>query len=536
MKIRKIIYMIATAVVVIMLSSGYGINKSKASEYTYTSGDYEYDFLDDGTIEITDYTGSDTEIEIPSTIDGYTVTSIGSGAFEFCSGLTSITIPSGVTSIGSWTFRECSKLTSITIPYGVTSIGNAAFMNCKSLTNITIPYGVTSIKDDTFAGCTKLTSIDIPDSVVSIGDYVFEDCTSLASIYIPDSVTSIGCDLLDGTAFYNDESNWEKAILYINNWLIEAKEDEIAKSYTIKAGTIGIARDAFYGCKGLTKLEIPDSVKYICSQAFEYCTSLTSVIIPDGVTAIEEYTFYKCTVLASIYIPNSVTSIGDRAFSGCTTLSNIYFDGSKKQWETLTFGEYWNGSCPSYMVIHCTDGDIPITVTKGKVYTEGNYKYKVTKVSAGSNGTVTVTKIVTKKASVKIPATITINGNKYKVTAIAKNAFKGNTKMTSLVISSNVKTIGANAFCGCTKLKKVTIGKNVTTIGAKAFYNCKKLSKVTIRSKKLTSSKIGSKAFSKTMSTVKIKVPKAKKSAYKKLLLDKGFNKKAKISASKKLI
>ncbi|MBQ8722591.1 MAG: leucine-rich repeat domain-containing protein, partial [Paludibacteraceae bacterium] len=75
----------------------------------------------------------------------YSVTSIGSSAFQYCSSLTSISIPNSVTSIGSFAFISCKSLTSITIPNSVTSIGSSAFNSCESLTSITIGNSVTSI-------------------------------------------------------------------------------------------------------------------------------------------------------------------------------------------------------------------------------------------------------------------------------------------------------------------------------------------------------------------------------------------------------
>ena len=97
--------------------------------------------------------------------------------------LTIANIPEGVTSIGSYAFNRCSGLTSITIPEGVTSIGNYAFYRCSGLTSITLPEGVTSIGSYAFEGCTGLTSITIPSSVTSIGWNTFNNCTSLTDVY-----------------------------------------------------------------------------------------------------------------------------------------------------------------------------------------------------------------------------------------------------------------------------------------------------------------------------------------------------------------
>ena len=134
-----------------------------------------------------------TSLTIPSG-----VTSIGIAAFQGCSGLTSLTIPSGVTSIGKYAFAGCSGLTSLTIPSGVTSIGNRAFYGCSGLTSLTIPSSVTSIGKGAFFGCSGLTSLTIPSSVTSIDNSAFYGCSGLTSMTIPSSVTSIGNSAFQG--------------------------------------------------------------------------------------------------------------------------------------------------------------------------------------------------------------------------------------------------------------------------------------------------------------------------------------------------
>ena len=169
------------------------------------------------------------------------VTSIGSSAFNGCSGLTSVTIPNSVTSIGSRAFNGCSGLTSVTIPNSVTSIGGWAFNGCSGLTSVTIPNSVTNIGDGVFYGCTSLTSVNIPNSVTSIGETVFQDCTSLTSITIPNSVTSIGANAFyscsgltsvnyDGTttqwAAISKGSNWKSDVP--SNCMVHCTDGDIA--------------------------------------------------------------------------------------------------------------------------------------------------------------------------------------------------------------------------------------------------------------------------------------------------------------------
>lgn len=174
----------------------------------------------------------------------------------------------------------------------------------------------------------------------------------------------------------------------------------------------------------------------------------------------------------------------------------------------------------SYNVIN-SNTQVKGVPKKSSKHVVGDFRYSVTK-SAAKNGTVILVKPVNKKLkSVKIPATVKINGYVFKVTAISKKAFYKNTKIKTVVIGSNVQTIGTQAFQGCTAMTKVTIGKSMQTINKKAFYNCKKLKSVIVKSTKLK--KVGSKVWTGTAKKIVIKVPKQKLSSYKRLFKGKGL-------------
>ena len=283
-KLRKITagllaFMLVTSALpvgnILPIDSGvsFGITASAADGvYTIGNATVTYTKGDDNNVTITDVIANgDTSIEIPETIDGGTVTTIGDSAFMDCTTLESITLPPNITSIESEAFLNCTALTDITIPDKVTKIEAFTFDGCKSLANITIPSKVESIGSGAFLYCTALTDIKIPDSVKSIGSAAFSSCTSLTDITIPDGVTVIGSNV-------------------------------------------------FSNCTSLTDITIPDSVESIGIGAFSSCNSLKSVVIPAGVTSVGMLAFSGCTSLKAVFakeglslestsIPNSAAKI-----------------------------------------------------------------------------------------------------------------------------------------------------------------------------------------------------------------------------------
>lgn len=168
--------------------------------YNVTGGQIKFALT---TGSIIGYTGSPTNVVIPSTIYGASVTSIGSfgnSGFKDCTSLTSVTIPNSVTSIGNYAFYGCTNLTNISIPNSVTCIGSRVFSYCCSLTSVTIPNSVTYITDFAFYYCTSLTSVIIGNGVISIYDYAFGGCNSLTSVYFCGNAPLMGGGVFANTA------------------------------------------------------------------------------------------------------------------------------------------------------------------------------------------------------------------------------------------------------------------------------------------------------------------------------------------------
>ncbi len=505
--------------------------KEEVNDSEKTSDDNEigteglaYKLLDNDTYEVSVGTAKETtEIVIPSKYNEKPVTSIGDRAFYSCNGLTSIDIADSVKSIGERAFSDCTKLASVTIGNGVESIGSSAFLgtayyknasnwengvlyigkylieanddisgdysvkegtkiiassafcSCHGLTSIDIPDSVKSIGDDAFAWCDGFTSIDIPDSVKSIGERAFSDCTKLASVTIGNGVESIGSSAFYGTAYYNNESNWENGVLYIGKYFIDAKNK--SGNYSVKEGTKIIASSAFCSCSGLTSIDIPDSVKSIGSSAFYNCYGLTSVTIGNGVESIGDYAFSDCTGLTSISVDENNTAYKD-------TDGNLYSKDGK------TLVQYAIGKTDAsfaipdgvesigfYAFYHCTgltSIDIPDNV-------------KTIGYSAFSRCTgLTSIDIPDSVTSIGYSAfedcdgltSVTIGNG---VESIGDYAFKNCTGLTSVTIGNGVESIGYGAFHGCTGLTSIDIPDSVTSIGSGAFYECTGLMSIKFR-------------------------------------------------------
>ena len=432
--------------------------------------DFLYGVSTDGQVTILKYNGMAADVTIPDEIDGKPVTEIGANAFENCTSLVSVTIPSSVQTIGWNAFENCTSLTSVTIPGSVTSLGQYAFQNCTSLTSITIPGSVISIGEGAFIGCTGLASITIQSGVQTIERNAFENCTSLTSVTIPSGVQTIGQN-----AFFDCKS---------------------LASVTIPGSVVAIPNGAFWGCKSLTSITIPDSVTSIGISAFRECTSLAGITIPGSVTSIGQLAFFGCTSLASITvdkdnndylsvggvlfskdhvlrqypmgntatsysIPDGVTSIGAWAFQDCTSLASITIPSGVETIEMCAFmgctsltsvaipssvvsiADSAFESCTSLESIFLSDKDslsvhdyaIPSTVTQVKYsFDETAGKVTITAVALGTD-----------KTGVTIPATIC----GYPVVAVSDASLLS--KISSHTCADGQATCQNKAICGICK-------------------------------------------------------------------------------------
>lgn len=336
------------------------------------------------------------EITVPSQLGGYTVTKIGVRAFQWCSELTKITIPSTVTEIGDYAFADCTGLVELVIPDSVTTCGSGLFErsynNDKSLSlkRLTIPLAHTAIDqfgdnntpipDDlvvitktTYAGVTFTVkcnaagrsyryaqigtggnpaidpvavsgNVTVPAAVNAfgksfmvrvIGDYAFLGCDKVTNAILPDSV-----DIIATAAFQNCtalQSIETPGVQFIDERAFY--QCTALEEVNLPAKFGEMANSAFYGCTSLTKVKFnqAESEAWIGEQAFYGCSRLSNITLPEGVSTIGEQAFANCTRLASVTLPDTVREIGTKAFQGCTTLRHARFP---KRLYTYS-GDWW---------------------------------------------------------------------------------------------------------------------------------------------------------------------------------------------------
>ena len=322
-----------------------------------------------------------------SEVDFGGVRYINSYAFENCTSLTSVSLPSGV--IGEYAFRGCTGFTSISIPAGadvrmrafescpnlasVTVLGNVSwgsyvFYECTSLRTLVLPIeynvantslgGLTGVTSVTFRAVSdgvgydygsnpanrvwynnSVSSVAIEEGVRSIGDYMFYTCETTTLVSLPSSVNTFGSSAFADSNVVLGTVNIVPGAVVRDNAFYNARG---VTAFNVDGQHMDYASDAsgvmfnkemtqvvYYPAgRNASSYTVPDTVTSIRLGAFAGAVNLTSVVLPSGLSNINSFSFYGCTGLTVLDLPDGLRTVGSMAFSGCTSLTSIYFPSS----------------------------------------------------------------------------------------------------------------------------------------------------------------------------------------------------------------
>ena len=448
--------------------------------------DFRVRVLEDGSCEITDYTGSQKYLAIPEEIYGHTVVGITDMAFEYSNNLKSVLIPDSVSSIGGGVFRFCHDLLDVSIPNSVKSIESYTFEACENLSSIVIPDGVETIEKDAFLR-SGLTSITIPSSVVTIDEDAFSnseltriygipgsaaeaaayelgiqfiDISTPVPTHTPTSSPSISPTLTPTTEPTPTPTAAPTAEPYSEPIVSLTPVSEVSEALLSKAIYERVPSDYSYEVKRANgemyivitgydgppdaDLVIPKQiaglpVKEISDNAFFFRNDLLGELtIPEGVVSIGDNAFSNCWNLrGNLILPQSLVSIGESAFEECRNLTgNLTIPDGVAQIFNWTF---WN----------CSGLTGKLTIPNG-VISIGVDAF------AGCSGLT---------GELSIPDSVTEIGPR----AFAHcSGLKGD-----LLLPDRVTYIDQGAFSSCTGLNgTLTIPKSVEYLDSSAFEDC----------------------------------------------------------------
>lgn len=315
---KRFIHIICFALAVILtLPAAVGCSSSKKSDFTLPTrtlvsdeikyfGSFGYQVYDDGCVAIVEYSGLETQITIPETIEGGKVIELGAMVFVDNTSIQSVRLNS-VEIIGDYAFYGCTALSSVSFNKKLWSVGMAAFEKTPWLATHTEEFVVVGdgvlIK---YQGTD--TYVVLPDNVRHLSN-AFEMNENIIGVELGDNLLTIGTSAFTLCT----------ALRYV----------EFGQNLKL------IGPGAFDACESLTSVAIPDSVEIIDEYAFNYCSNMSMVKIGQSVRKIGNSAFRNCIRIKVIDMPVTVTSIAPYAFGDCVALSLVFYGGSEEQFTAL---------------------------------------------------------------------------------------------------------------------------------------------------------------------------------------------------------
>jgi|GEM_PF-924975 len=425
------------------------------------------------------------------TIEGNNLETIGNNAFAGDDVLVNIALPDSVTEIGSQAFAYTS-LNSIDLPANLETLGESAFSG-TNISSVILPETVTYVGR---AGLGGIPCAVIPASVTDIHTLAFREWYAYGEESCEVYYLGTKEQLLDAVFVYEGETLDESQPLQFANIHYNCKlKEQGGITYVIADGeavvfqcdpsaekvsilseidgvpVTAIAPGAFKGCKLITELVIPETVRSVGDDAFDHCSALTSLTFPKNITLppVEEGKYD----IEYHYFYDESNGIED-LFDGCTSLMEIQFDPEDTQY----------------------------FVSDGCIYSRNPQKLIYVPETAGSltilDGTTSIAKCAVESCNqittyTGIPESVTYIGERAfygsglqnivlpeNITGIGTYAFASMPHLESVVLPEGMEVIPNNLFGGDIALRSVTIPSTVTRISSEAFWNCQSLCGIVI--------------------------------------------------------
>jgi hypothetical protein len=434
---------------------------------------------------------------------------VGHAMFYNMPSLTSISLPKGTTKIGEYALAQDRntnyRLAHVDIPASVTTIAKYAF-HYTGITEVTVPSGVTRIEENTFANCRKMQRAVLPDAVTFIGNSAFSECQELQDVNIPANVETI-----DQYAFYNNKVRTTPIVLpatlktigyraFMYNSKVESitfsegletirgyafSNCNAVKALVLPESLTKLENNAFEGCDSLTEFRFPANIKQVPGGILYHCDKLQKVVLAEGTTSIDNYAFQYCTKLSemnlteqtsltktgiycfantgftTVTLPNSITSMDYSAFRSCEQLTSI---NVPTQLTTVPYD--FVAYCPNLTSVQMHDG----------IRVIGHYAFLDCKSLTNIDLNDQITDI--EYEAFNRCESLELNKLPEALVNIGSSAFRDNQKMTGkLVVPTSVKKIDSEAFRE-TNISAVELPEGITSWGTALFYNCTSLTSV----------------------------------------------------------
>ena len=409
---------------------------------------WTYRLEEDNKVSLLKYTGSETEIVVPSKfeIDGteYPVYSVGDSEVVLTgtdpttfapyvvfsnlaspnTSIASVVVSEGIESIGAAALGALMGLQKVSLPNSLKYIKAGAFAY-SSMQEVYLPDSVQELGYGSFIECNNLSHVALSNNLQSIQPLTFYNCP-IYEITIPKSVTDFGQD-----AFYPRRLKSLNYLGSIEDWCkIDFGDTLTAVQENSPIYNELTPVNLLFNYSLVTEITIPTSIETINTGAFAGCTSIKKAIVNSKI--IEGYAFCGCKNLTEVTLPSTLTNMGKAAFYGCSSLtSSITIP------EGITaIGAYTFSGCKNL-----TEVTLPSTLTS-----IGEYAFYNCEVLT----------------EIALPSTLT---------SIGEYAFYGCSSITSITIPEGITAIGRSTFDHCERLIEITLPSTLTSIGQDAFGN-----------------------------------------------------------------